>query len=210
MLRFLLYPFFKWIYKPDFKRLQECVEVCVKRRGEQDVKIEELLKNNKKYACIESALSRLSDKYQWNYLSKTKHGEVVVISHDRDNLQNFELFLTKISDNPNGTSQVHLETHYWEAEQMIKHLHKVGVDDVSSESMIALCDIMNRERGKGYAQALLSFFVKIASERNLKTIVGWLSPVDKEEHNNLQRFYQSLGFEVYMINNEEGVVIKRL
>jgi len=210
LLRLLLYPLFKWVYKYDFESSESSIRFLSSINEEQIKKIEELSDANKKYIDAERVMCGIISQYKWNYLSITKYNEPVVVSLHENNLQNTQLYLTKIYDNNSVVHQCHINTHHWETARMICLLEKAKKETTEISPMICLVDIISKERKKGYARELLSYLIKLAKEQKFKTIVGWLSYTDKDDHTWLKDFYVSLGFEVYLFGDDEGVIIKYL
>ncbi len=213
LLRWLLYPLSKWVCKSDFARNQGTIDVLFSENEKQRKKMEELTVVNEKYKSYENTLVEISSSYERNYLELTKNNEPVIISYRESNLEDIEIRLMKICDNHSATRQCHISTHYREKTKILPLLKKAGVADSDLHPMICICDIISEreEKQKGYARTLLSFLIKLANEQHeYKSLVGWLSYEDRTRHHWLKKFYESLGFEVYLFDNEEGVICKRL
>jgi predicted acetyltransferase len=207
LLRLLLHPLFKWVYKYDFDYSESLINRLSLKNKERIQEMEKLSVENKKYVSAEKTIAYVSSCYKWNYIEHTKHNEPVVISFQENNLQNNQIYLTKILDNKEGNFQCQIKTHPWEEGHMLSLLQKAKFTHTDLHPMICICDVISKERKKGYAKTLLSCFIKLALEQKYKSVVGWLSYTEKEDHLWLKKFYESLGFSVYLLDNEEGVIV---
>jgi len=209
LLSYLLYKW--WSCNYDLKRAIQHKENLKKEIQEHERTIEKLEKESQKFKVVESVLSRLSNTHK-NYLIKTKYGETVVISQDDENPQDWQLFLNGLFESQRIHYQSKLQTSAREVSHMIDLLEKVDVRDIDKNTAVCISDISTyiEYRQRGYAQALLMLLVEVSKKQNLKTVLGWLAPCDKEGHAVSIQFFRSLGFEVYKINNDEGVIVKHL
>jgi len=210
LLRLLLRPLFKWVYKYDFDHYKSLISSLSLKNKERIQEIENLSIKNEEYISTKKTITDVSSYYKWNYIEHTKYNEPVVVSFQETDLQNNQIYLTKILDNKESNFQCHINTHSWEEGHMLSLLQKAKFTHTDLHPMICICDVISKERKKGYAKTLLSCFLKLALEQKYKSVVGWLSYTEKEDHHWLKKFYESLGFSVYLLDNEEGVIVLTL
>lgn len=208
-IRFLFYPFSKWILKPELENDMRIIKNYDKWNKEKKQKIDSLESICNKYKNADENIHDITSHFKTNYITTTKTGEPVIISHNSDKLDCCDLILNKIYDNKYDIFCSKLGTHHWETSKILNQLKKAGVDIEISQT-ISLCDICSKEKRKGYASTLLQMLFKLSSEKGFRYIVGWLSSVDRKDHQDLKIFYESLGFQVYMIKSDEGVIVKYL
>ncbi|MEW4286187.1 GNAT family N-acetyltransferase [Priestia koreensis] len=71
---------------------------------------------------------------------------------------------------------------------------------------ISLADIEIEEylSSNGYGSLLLSTLIKIAKQRNINSINGWISSVDSNHLERIVHFYKKHNFEVYLNKNSSN------
>lgn len=210
MLRLLLYPCFKWVYKSDFNRYEELGAYQRKAISDYRDEVFNLNKELDRYKNLEDNIKDIVKSNAINYIDVSDKDEIVIISHNSSDIRNSNIFINNLHTRY-SFGCCHLSSDPREAFHLLALLEKVNINDIEPQLMLAICDIISKDKNYGYGSALLSYCCKIAQRQGLKYAVGWLSSVDKENHPQLERFYKRLGFEVhYFPEGNEGVVIKYL
>nr|DAI00548.1 MAG TPA: acetyltransferase domain containing protein [Caudoviricetes sp.] len=212
MFRFMLHPFFKWVYKQDFESYEAKATMFAEGNILKNKEIEMLKIELGKYQYGGETMRQLMHEYKYNILSLTPNGETVVISYSHLNILSSVIVLSHLRTK-NGIKCCKMSTCTEENGHVLSLLNSAGIQLGNTTLMTTITDIgCSLEcRRHGYATTLLSFVFQEARQQNLKYLGGWLSYVDKMHHEDLKRLYERLNYEVYLFpDKEEGVIIKRL
>lgn len=150
--------------------------------------------------------------YKWNNLALTAKDEIVVISGNSTDMHSTTIVLTNLRSRY-GVRCCHLGTGTEENGHIVSLLRKAGGKDVDSSNMVTVDEIQCKEKNNGYGSTLLSYFIERAREQQIEIVGGWLSSVspDGEHHEELERFYKRLQFDVYFLpDKNEGVIIRTI
>lgn len=207
ILRCMLYPFFKWVYKNDFRRCEERVNMFSRSCGLKNGEIEELKSDLRNYQSGERTINSLLTKYEYNLLTKTPKGEMVVISYSKLTMLSADIVLSHLRT-VKGAECCKMGLSMRENSHVVALLAKTDFILRDNILMTTITDVGCLERNNGYATTLLSFAIQQAREQNIKYVGGWLSYVDREHHEDLKRLYERLGFKVYLFpEHQQGVII---
>lgn len=212
IFRFMLHPFFKWVYKHDFESYEAKVTLFAEGCTLKNKEIEVLKIELDKYKYGEETMRQLMHEYKYNVLSITPNREPVVISYSHLNLLSSDIVLSHLRTK-DGIKCCKMSTCTEENGHVLSLLNSVGIQPGNVTLMTTIADIgcSPECRKHAYATTLLSFVLREARQQNLKYLGGWLSYVDKIHHEDLKRLYERLNFEVYLFpDKEEGVILKRL
>lgn len=211
LFRLLLHPLFKWVYKYDFEHLENTIKIHREVRARDDEEIESLKSKLDGFRYWEKNMKAVIKDYKWNNLALTAKDEIVVISGNGNDMRSIDIVLTNLRSRY-GVRCCSLGADIRENGHILSLLKKAGVDDnINSSDMVAVCDIQCSEKNNGYGSTLLSYFVERAREQQIEIVGGWLSPVDQEHHEELERFYKRLQFDVYSLpDKNEGVIIRKI
>lgn len=210
LFRLLLHPLFKWVYKYDFEHLENTIKIHKDVRARNDEEIESLKSKLDGFRYWEKNMKAVIKDYKWNSLALTSKDEIVVISGNSDDMRLINIILTNLRSRY-GVCCCHLGASTEENGHILSLLRKAGVEDVDSSNMVTVDDIQCKEKNNGYGSTLLSYFIDLAQKQQIKVIAGWLSPVDRDRHDKLERFYKRLQFDVYFLpDSNEGVIIRRI
>lgn len=211
LFRLLLHPLFKWVYKYDFEHLENTIKIHREVRARNDEEIESLKSKLDGFRYWEKNMKAIIKDYKWNSLVLTAKDEIVVISGNGTDMYSTDIVLTNFRFRY-GVKCCQLGASTMENGHILSLLKKAGVDDnINSSDMVAVCDIQCSEKNNGYGSTLLSYFIERAWEQQIGIVAGWLSPVDREHHEELERFYKRLQFDVYFLpNSNEGVIIRKI
>lgn len=210
ILRLLLHPFFKWVYKSEFNSYKETEVHQKKIISDCRDEIRMLKKQLEKYENFENNIKEIVGRNEINYLEVTDKEEIVIISHHNPDLRDCVIFLNNLHTKYNFGC-CHLNSSPREAPHLLSLLNKAGINNIDSRNMLSIGDIQCKDKNHGYGTALLSYCCKIAKRQNLKYVVGELAYADRENHPKLECFYRNIGFEVYLFPEEcKGVIIKYL
>lgn len=210
ILRLLLHPLFKWVYKYDFEHLEDTIKIHREVRARNDKEIQGLKSELDGFCYWEKNMKAVIKEYKWNSLALTSKDEIVIISSNGDDMRSIDIVLTNLRSRY-GVRCCHLGAGTGENGHILSLLRKAGVKDVDSSNMVTVDNIECKEKNNGYGSALLSYFIDQAQKRQIKIIGGWLSSVDKDMHDELERFYKRLQFDVYFLpEGDEGVIIRKI
>lgn len=212
MFRFMLHPFFKWVYKQDFESYEAKATMFAEGNILKNKEIEMLKIELGKYQYGGETMRQLMHEYKYNILSLTPNGETVVISYSHLNLLSSDIVLSHLRTK-DGIKCCKMSTCTEENGHVLSLLNSGGIQLGNITLMTTIADIgcSPDYRKHAYATTLLSFVLQEARQQNLKYLGGWLSYVDKIHHEDLKRLYERLNFEVYLFpDKEEGVILKRL
>lgn len=212
IFRFMLHPFFKWVYKNEFESLEARTDMFVQGCSQKNKEIEELKITLYKYRCGEKSMKQLIKEYKYNVLSQTPNGETVVISYSTPDILSSDIVLSHLRTE-DGAGCCKMGTSTRENQTVLPLLRRAGIQIEDTFLMTTITDIccLPRHRGNAYATTLLSFAFQQAQRQNVKYLAGWLSKCDKEYHADLKKLYERLGFDVYLFpDKSEGVIIKCL
>lgn len=210
ILRLLLHPFFKWVYKSEFNSYKETEVHQKKIISDCRDEICMLKKQLEKYENFENNIKEIVGRNEINYLEVTDKEEIVIISHHNQDLRDCVIFLNNLHTRY-SFGCCHLNSSPREAPHLLSLLNKAGINNIDSRKMLSIGDIQCKDKNHGYGTALLSYCCKIAKRQNLKYVVGELAYADRENHPKLECFYRNIGFEVYLFPEEsKGVIIKYL
>lgn len=210
ILRLLLHPCFKWVYKSEFNGYKEAEMYQKKIISDFRDDIYMLKKQLERYRNSENNIKEIVGSNEINYLEITDKEEIVIVSHNNSDLRDCNIFLNNLHTRY-SFGCCHLSSSPMEAFHLLSLLSKAGINNVDPKDMLSICDIQCKDKNHGYGTTLLSCYSKIAKRENLKYVVGELAYVDRENHPKLERFYENIGFEVYLFPEEsKGVIIKYL
>lgn len=212
LFRLLLHPLFKWVYKYDFEHLENTIKIHRDVRSRNDEEIQSLKSKLDGFRYWEKNMKAVIKNYKWNSLALTAKDEVVVISSNGDDMHSIDIVLTNLRSRY-GIRCCSLGTVTRENGHILSLLKKVGVNDIDSSNMVTISDIQCSEKNNGYGSALLSYFIERAREQQIEIVAGWLSSVypDGEHHEEQERFYKRLQFDVYFLpDSNEGVIIRKI
>lgn len=212
IFRYMLHPFFKWVYKNDFESAEARTNIFARGCSDKNKEIEKLKTALSKYQCWERNMGQLMKEYKYNILSQTPNGETVVISYSNLDMFTSDIVLSHLRTK-DGVRCCKMGTSTGENKTVLPLLKGAGVQIADAELMTTITDIGCSYvcRGHGYATTLLSFAINEARLRNIKYLGGWLSGTDHEHHIDLKRLYERLGFEVYLFPDiSQGVIIQCL
>lgn len=210
LFRLLLHPLFKWVYKDDFEHLENTIKIHRDVRARNDEEIESLKSKLDGFRYWEKNMKAVIKDYKWNNLALTAKDEIVVISGNGNDMRSTTIVLTNLHSRY-GVCCCHLGTGTDENGHILSLLRKAGVKDVDSSNMVTVDVIQCKEKNNGYGSTLLSYFIERAREQQIEIVGGWLSYVNQEHHEELERFYKRLQFDVYFLpDSNEGVIIRKI
>lgn len=208
----MLHPFFKWVYKDDFESHEARENMFVENCSLKNKEIEELKSTLSEYQCWDANMKQLLREYRYNVLSQTPNGETVVISYSNLDMFTSDIVLSHLRTR-GGVRCCKMGTSMRENQTVLPLLRKAGVQITDSMFMTTISDICcsSGYREHAYATTLLSFALQEARQQNIRYIGGWLCSSDKEHHIDLKRFYERLGFDVYLFPDIfQGAIIQCL
>lgn len=212
IFRYMLHPFFKWVYKNDFESLEVRANMFAEGCSRKNREIEELKTTLSTYQFWERNMRQLMKEYKYNILSQTPSGEIVVISYSNLNMFTSDIVLSHLRTR-DGVRCCKLGTSMGENRTVLPLLKDVGVRIADTALMTTITDLccFPEHRGHAYATTLLSFVIQEARQQNVKYLGGWLCTMDHKHHIDLKRLYERLGFKVYLFpNTSQGVIIQYL
>jgi hypothetical protein len=213
LFRLLFHPLFKWVYKYDFENLENTIKIHREVRVRNDKEIQDLKSKLDGFRYWEKNMKEVIKDYKWNNLALTPKDEIVVISDNGIDMRslNIDIVLTNLRF-WYGARCCKLGASPGQNGHVLYLLKKAGIDDgIDSSNMVTITDIQCSEKNNGYGSTLLSYFIERAQEQQIKVIAGWLSPVDRDRHDKLERFYKRLQFDVYfLLDSNEGVIIRKI
>lgn len=212
LFRLLLHPLFKWVYKYDFEHLENTIKIHRDVRARNDEEIGSLKSKLDGFRYWEKNMKAVIKDYKWNNLALTAKDEIVVISGNSTDMHSTTIVLTNLRSRY-GVRCCHLGTGTEENGHIVSLLRKAGGKDVDSSNMVTVDEIQCKEKNNGYGSTLLSYFIERAREQQIEIVGGWLSSVspDGEHHEELERFYKRLQFDVYFLpDKNEGVIIRTI
>lgn len=212
LFRLLLHPLFKWVYKYDFEHLENTIKIHREVRARNDEEIESLKSKLDGFRYWEKNMKEVIKDYKWNNLALTPKDEIVIISGNGDDMRSIDIVLTNLRSRY-GVRCCSLGADTRENGHILSLLKKAGIDDIDSSNMTTVGSINSSERNNGYGSTLLSYFTERAREQQIEIVGGWLSsaPPYGEHHEELERFYKRLQFDVYFLpDKNEGVIIRRI
>ncbi|WP_320888831.1 hypothetical protein [Bacteroides sp.] len=212
LFRLLLHPLFKWVYKYDFENLENTIKIHREVRARNDKEIQDLKSKLDGFRYWEKNMKAVIKGYKWNSLALTSKDEIVVISSNGDDMHSIDIVLTNLRSRY-GVRCCCLGADTRENGHILSLLKKVGVNDIDSSNMVTVCNIQCSEKNNGYGSTLLSYFIERAQKQQIEIVGGWLSstPPDGEHHEELERFYRRLQFDVYFLpEGNEGVIIRKI
>lgn len=213
LLRLLLHPLFKWVYKYDFEHLEDTIKIHREVRAKNNEEIQDLKSKLDGFRYWEKNMKAVIKEHKWNSLALTPKDEIVIISGYATNMNSTDIALTNLRSRY-GVKCCQLGSSMMENGHILDLLKKAEVnDDINSSDMVTVCDIQCSEKNNGYGSTLLSFFIEQARMQGIKIIGGWLSYAlpDRDHHKELERFYKRLQFDVYFLpEGDEGVIIRRI
>lgn len=212
LFRLLLHPLFKWVYKYDFEHLENTIKIHRDIRAKNDEEIKNLKSKLDGFRYWEKNIKTVIKDYKWNSLALTTNDEIVVISSNGNDMRSIDIVLTNLRSRY-GIQCCSLGTVTGENGHILSLLKKVGINDINSSNMVTISDIQCSEKNNGYGSALLSHFIERAREQQIEFVGGWLSSVypDGEHHEEHERFYKRLQFDVYFLpDKKEGVIIRKI
>lgn len=212
LFRLLLHPLFRWVYKYDFEHLENTIKIHRDVRAKNDEEIKNLKSKLDGFRYWEKNIKTVIKDYKWNSLALTTNDEIVVISSNGNDMRSIDIVLTNLRSRY-GIQCCSLGTVTGENGHILSLLKKVGINDINSSNMVTISDIQCSEKNNGYGSALLSHFIERAREQQIEFVGGWLSSVypDREHHEEHERFYKRLQFDVYFLpDKKEGVIIRKI
>lgn len=212
LLRLLFHPLFKWVYKYDFENLENTIKIHKEVRARHDKEIQDLKSKLDGFRYWEQNMKAVIKDYKWNNLALTAKDEIVIISSNGDDMRSIDIILTNLHSRY-GVRCCRLGADTMENGHILSLLKKVGINDIDSSNMVTVCDIQCSEKNNGYGSTLLSYFIERAWEQQIEIVGGWLSSTlpDGEHHEELERFYKRLKFDVYFLpDKNEGVIIRKI
>lgn len=212
LFRLLLHPLFKWVYKNDFEKLENTIEILKDVRSRNNEEIKNLKSKLDGFRYWEKNMKAVIKDYKWNNLALTAKDEIVVISSNGDDMRSIDIILTNLLSRY-GVKCCRLGADKGDNGAILSLLEELGINDIDSSNMVTISDIQCTEKNNGYGSALLSYFIERAREQKIEVVVGWLSPVypDVEHHEEHERFYKRLQFDVYFFpDGNEGVIIRNI
>lgn len=212
IFRYILHPFFRWVYKKDFESIESRGNMFAISCSHKNKEIEELKITLGKYQCREVNMKQLMEEYRYNILSYTPYGETVVISYSNLNMFTSDIVLSHLRSKK-GLRCCKMSTSMRENQTVKPLLENAGVQIPETLLMTTISNICcsSEYRGNGYATTLLSFTLQEARRQNIKSLAGWLCSGDSEHHIELKKLYERLDFDVYLFPDiSQGVIIQCL